>query len=262
MPARKYGSANTVDAESDYEPEPERGPLSAREANKLLDPLADLIADAGDWADRGLRWVSITHAPCDAFAFTDDECEKLAKIWIGRAKKSAVMARWTLAALDQWDVWTVGALLFGRVLDAGEYLQENGVRSLRPSVPEWMRPSRFRGASRQKPAAARTVDSLVSSQQPGEAAAIGLVREPVAASSRPSPSPSGKRRVAVSQADENARAEAMQAAAAARVTTARAPVQFAAPETLANTAPDEVIAAMVEQAAAEEAEYAESEGGA
>lgn len=242
--------------DTDYEPEPERGPLSAREAKKLVDPLADLIVDAGEWANRGLKWVSITQESCDAFSFTDDEAEKLAKIWLGRAKKSAIAARMTLALLDQWDVWETAALLFGRFLDAADYLRENGVR--RPSVPAWVRPARFRRGR----AAARPADS----QQPDETAAIShsplaghvavaYTRDPAAAAA--TGSPSGKRRVVVSQAQAEAQAEQMQAAAAARAMAARAPLQFAAPDALAGSAPDEVIAAIIEAAAEAEPEEAQ-----
>lgn len=231
--------------------------LSNAEARKLRDPLADLIVDSGQQLDRFLTWASVTHLECDIWEFTDDEAEKLADFLISRAKRSVVVAVLVRTAVDRWDMWLALAMVGVRGVQTGEYVMVNGVRI--PDVARMFdripRPGRKRRAP--KAAASAGAEAAAAAAHPGPGVVSYRPAPGSGAAASPAPGQPGRRQLLTIDQKAQDAGEAAQRRAAAAAAALRAPLTYAAPEALAGTGPDDVLARI-----AIEAEQLESaEGG-
>ena len=181
--------------------------------DKLKGDLADLIQDAGDYADYALTHLNRNGAKSDVWAFDDDEAVKLAEVWLSRGRKSARAAATIRYVLSQWAYVQVAMLLGGRFVETVAFVADNGGMV----APAFVRSSRpRRAATTPTPQARAATPSATPTPQ-------------ARATTPPTPAP----------VDDRAAAEARQRAHMAQVAASR-DTRGAAQAVIAASAPDTV----------------------
>lgn len=214
--------------------------MSQREADKVKGDLADLIQDAGDYLDWGLTHANRAGAESAVWAFDDEDAEKLAEVWLSRARKSAAAAASVRYVLNQWAYVQVAMLLGGRFIETITFVTENGGLVAPGFVSQ-----RMRFASRTPAPDASSAGSNAGRQRAtpgaGAQAVMAAVASAAAQSSRPATQASAQATAAQPGATptrDYSQAEEAQRAHAARVASLRDGAGTAQESLAASTPPD------------------------